>query len=77
MVYEPAEDEALARQQTRRRFLQTTATAGATLGLGGFAALRSLGPVNADEAKVTPDLVRFDPDMEPVVRMIEQTPQDE
>ena len=66
----------MARQQTRRRFLQTAATAGAAFGLGHFAALWALGPANADEAKVTPDLVRFGPEMEPVVRLIEQTPDD-
>ncbi len=63
-------------EQSRRRFLQTAATAGAALGLGDFAALAALGPANADESKVTPDLVRFGPDMEPVVRLIEETPQD-
>ncbi|HXJ72856.1 MAG TPA: hypothetical protein VNM37_08380, partial [Candidatus Dormibacteraeota bacterium] len=35
-----------------------------------------LGPANADEAKITPDLVRFSPEIEPVVRLIEQTPDD-
>src|SRR5262245_6739900 len=63
-------------QQTRRHFLQTAATAGAAFGLGDLAGLWSLGPENADEAKVTPDLVRFSPEIEPVVRLIEQTPDD-
>src|SRR5262245_28950544 len=63
----------MARQQTRRHFLQT---AGAAFGLGDFAALWPLGPANADEAKVTPDLVRFSPEIEPVVRLIEETPED-
>src|SRR5262245_20644543 len=66
----------MARQQTRRHFLQTAATAGAAFGLGNFAALCPLGPANADEAKVTPDLVRFGPEIEPVVRLIEETPED-
>jgi hypothetical protein len=64
----------MAPEQTRRHFLQTGAIAGTALGLGTFAAL---GPANADEAKVTPDLVRFGPDIEPVVRLIERTPQDQ
>jgi hypothetical protein len=41
-----------------------------------LAALAPLGPANADEATVTPDLVRFGPDIEPVVQLIEQTPED-
>jgi hypothetical protein len=35
-----------------------------------------LSPANADEAKVTPDLVRFGPEIEPVVQLIEETPED-
>jgi hypothetical protein len=57
--------------------LHTVATAGAALGLADFAALGPLGPTNADEAKVSPDLVQFSPDIEPVVRLIERTPQDQ
>lgn len=56
--------------------MQTAATAGAAFSLGDFAALWPLGPANADEAKVTPDLVRFSPDIEPIVKLIEQTPHD-
>jgi hypothetical protein len=55
--------------------LQTAVTTGAAFGLGGFAPLASLGPARAEEAKVTPDLVRFGPEMEPVVRLIEETAQ--
>jgi hypothetical protein len=61
---------------TRRHFLGTAATAGAALGMGEWAALAPLGPAHADEARVTPDLVRFGPDIEPVVKLIEETPQD-
>jgi hypothetical protein len=66
----------MARQQTRRHFLQTAAAAGAAFSVGDFAALWPLAPANADEAKVTPDLVRFSPEIEPTVRLIEQTPDD-
>jgi hypothetical protein len=61
----------MAGQHTRRQFLRA-----ATGGLGEFAALGSLGPASADDAKVTPELVRFGPDIEPVVKLIEETPQD-
>jgi len=32
-----------------------------------------LSPATADEAKVTADLVRFSQDIEPIVRLIEET----
>jgi hypothetical protein len=64
----------MAGQQTRRQFVRA-ATAGTVFGLGDFAALWQLGPANAREAEVTPDLVRLGSDLEPLVRLIEQTPQ--
>jgi hypothetical protein len=54
--------------------LQTAATAGAAAGLGEWAALLPFSPASAAEARVSPDLVRFGPDLEPVVRLIEETP---
>jgi hypothetical protein len=48
-------------------------TAGAAVGLGEWT---KLSPATADEAKVTPDLVRFSPDIEPIVRLIEETPRE-
>jgi hypothetical protein len=59
---------------SRRHFLGTAASAGAVLGLGEWAGLLPLSPATADEARVTPDLVRFSPDIEPLVRLIEETP---
>jgi hypothetical protein len=61
---------------TRRYFLGTAATAGAALSLGEWAGLLPLSAACADEAKVTPELVRFSPDIEPIVRLIEQTPRE-
>src|SRR5438552_12379971 len=61
-------------QPMRRHFLQCAATAGAAFGLGEWARLLPISPATAAEAKVTPDLVRFSPDIEPVVRLIEETP---
>jgi hypothetical protein len=60
--------------RTRRHFLQPTASAAEGLGLGEWAELASLSPATTAEATVTPDLVRFGPDIEPVVRLIEETP---
>ena len=63
-----------ANQSTRRNFLRTASLAGASLGLGEWASLLPFSPATADEAQVTPDLVRFSPDIEPIVRLIEDTP---
>lgn len=61
---------------SRRTFLRTAAAAGTALGAGEWATLLPLSPTRADEIKVTPDLVRFGPELEPVVRLIEETPRE-
>ena len=63
----------MAGQPSRRRFLQRTLAAGAALGAGGYPPLLPFSPATAGEAKVSPDLVRFSPEIEPVVRLIEET----
>lgn len=65
----------MLRKSTRRQFLQTAA-GGAVLGTGDLKGLLPLSPATAAEAKVTPDLVRFCPEVEPIVRLIEDTPQE-
>src|SRR5262245_32871998 len=65
---------AMAREPSRRYFLHSAATAGAALGLGEWAGLLPLSPATAGDARVTPDLLRFSPDIEPIVRLIEETP---
>jgi hypothetical protein len=64
----------MTRKTSRRRFLRSAATAGAALGLGEWAGLVPLSPATADDATVTADLLRFGPDIEPIVRQIEETP---
>jgi len=59
---------------TRRRFLQSTAAGGALLGLGDLSFLSTLRPVSAAEAVLDPKVVRLQPEIEPLVRLIEQTP---
>src|SRR6266513_4885093 len=61
---------------TRRRFLKTTIGASALLGLGDLGFLSRLRPVSAAEAKLEPDIVRFNPDVEPLVRFLEDTPRE-
>jgi hypothetical protein len=59
---------------TRRQFLQ--ATAGTLGGLQLSDALLSVSPLSAAETTVTPDIVQLKPDIEPIVRLIEETPRE-
>ena len=66
----------MARRTSRRQFIGTSMQAG----LGGLAAaglLPQLEPVAADEAILQTDHVKFSSDIEPVVRMLEDTPRDQ
>src|SRR5437016_6819104 len=57
----------------RRHFLRTAAASGAWLGLGGDLGFR-VAPVSAAEAGV--GIVRFSPEMEPLVRFLEDNPRE-
>jgi hypothetical protein len=61
---------------TRRTFLRHGATAGALYGLGDLGFLSKLAPVAASEAKFDKNLLRLHPEVEPIVRLIEETPRD-
>src|ERR1700733_6170152 len=62
---------------SRREFLKSSATAGFVLGgTGASGLLRPLPPGVRGEAGVTPELVPLTPDVEPIVRLIEETPRD-
>src|SRR5437870_781391 len=58
---------------TRRDFVANTVKASALAGLGDFAFLRNLTPVSAADAKVLPAKAQVSPDIEPLVRLIEDT----
>jgi hypothetical protein len=58
----------------RRRFLATTA--GALAGMGHLNFLGGLPRVSAQEASVSPAMVRFRPEMEPLVKLISETPRE-
>jgi hypothetical protein len=64
----------MLKRWNRRGFLGCTTTAGALLGFGGpksfFASLA------AAEVKLTPEVVRFGPEIEPLIRLIEDTPRE-
>ncbi len=55
---------------TRRKFLSTAAASGVGCGLTGL----GLRPVSASEAELKADAVHFDSSIEPLVRLIEDTP---
>src|SRR5947207_9389780 len=61
----------------RRRFLRTAATVSALSGLGELGFLSQLRPVSAGEANLNPDVVRFNPEIEPLVRFLEDTPREQ
>src|SRR5206468_12915245 len=62
----------------RRHFLHASAAGGAALGLGlgDVSFLSRLPRVSAAEAKLDTKLVRLDPDIEPTVRLLEDTPRE-
>ena len=63
-------------RSTRRSFLQTTAASSALVGLGDLAFLSRLRPVSAAEAQLDPNVVRLRPEIEPLVRILEDTPRE-
>lgn len=60
----------------RRSFLRTTLGAGALAGLGDLGFLSRLPSVSAAEAKLDPRHVRLHPEIEPLVRLLENTPRE-
>ncbi len=61
---------------SRRDFLKTTATTSACLGLGDLSFLSQLPGVSRADAQVNPRSVRFQPEVEPLVRWLEETPRE-
>ena len=60
----------------RRSFLTSVTGAGALTALGHLGILSRLPSVSAEEAKMPPHLVRFHPEIEPLVRLLENTPRE-
>ena len=61
---------------SRRDVLKTGTAAGVMLGLGDLSFLSRLNPVAAAETTLDKKTVRLRPEIEPLVRLIEQTPRD-
>lgn len=60
-------------QSNRREFLRLAA-AGSLAGFGDLTFLSRLRPLRAEDTKLNPNLVRLDSGIEPLVRLIEETP---
>ncbi|MCH8922725.1 MAG: twin-arginine translocation signal domain-containing protein [Planctomycetes bacterium] len=61
---------------SRRTFLKTAAAGGALAGLGDLGFLAGLPRVSAADAKPDPKVVRLQPEIEPLVRLLEDTPRE-
>jgi hypothetical protein len=61
-------------QATRREFVQ--ASAASALGLGGLDFLGRLPAVSAADTKLGPKVVKLGPEIEPLVRLLEETPRE-
>lgn len=61
---------------SRRSFLQTSAAGAAAAGLSQIDLFSKLPRVSADEAKPDPKVVRFSAEIEPLVKLIEETPRE-
>src|SRR5436190_8912858 len=64
-------------RSNRRQFLKTSAITTATAGLADLGFLSRLPRVSGAEAgAVAPNIVRFSPEIEPLVRLLEDTPRE-
>src|SRR5215510_1719430 len=69
-------EEAMYLLTSRRDFLKNTATAGALLGACDLAFLSQLPGVSREDARLDVKSVRFHPEIEPLVRLVEETPRE-
>src|SRR5436190_8426563 len=66
----------MSMSSNRRQFLTTAASATAFAGVSQLGFLSKLPPVSADEAKSNPHVVKLSDDIEPLVRLFEETPRE-
>jgi hypothetical protein len=67
----------MGQRMHRRGFLRGAATGGTMLGLGGLSFLSELPAISAAEARLSAGTVPLQPDMEPLVRLLEETPREQ
>lgn len=63
--------------QNRRQFLRTTTVSATALGLGELPFLQKLSAIPADEVLLHSNSVEFRPEIEPLVRLVEDTPRNQ
>jgi hypothetical protein len=61
---------------SRRTFLKAAAGSAAAIGLGQLDFIHCLPPATAQDAQADPKIVQFRPEVEPLVRLIEETPRE-
>jgi hypothetical protein len=61
---------------SRRGFLRQAVAGSSLFSVADFGWLGTLRPVSAEEARIDPETVQFQPDIEPLVRLIEDTPRE-
>ena len=61
----------------RRHFLKTTASAGALWAFGDLSFLSQLPAISRADARLDPKSVRLQPEIEPLVRLLEETPREQ
>ena len=66
----------MSARKNRRQFLGTAVVGGAALGFGELGFLSKLPAVSAADAKLDSKLVRFGSGIEPLVRLLEETPRE-
>ncbi|MCA9099829.1 MAG: hypothetical protein KDA63_01680 [Planctomycetales bacterium] len=66
----------MSRRQSRREFVAASAAAGA-FSVADLSFLRRLSPVSAADAQIDPNKVWLGGDIEPVVRLLEETPREQ
>lgn len=62
---------------TRRSFLRGATIGGTLAGMGDLSFLTRMPRVAAEESQLDPKVVRFDPSIEPIVRLLEDTPREQ
>jgi hypothetical protein len=67
----------MTRHSSRRIFLRDGAAIGALAGLGNLDFLARLAPVSAAETELPKHALGLQPDVEPIVRLIEETPRED
>ncbi len=61
----------------RRHFLKTAATTGALWAFGDLSFLSQLPAISRADARLDPKAVRLQPEIEPLVRLLEETPREQ